>query len=110
MVLKKTVEQLKSYLLEISHDLEKAGRGNRAAAQRVRTNTIKFAKLAKQYRKESIQEGRKGKRKSSGRAVKKKAVKKTARRKPAKRGAAKRTTARRKTTRRKTTRKTARRK
>jgi hypothetical protein len=60
MALKTTVEHLKKLLLEISHDLEKAGRGNKAAAQRVRTHTIKFAKVAKQYRKESISEGRKG--------------------------------------------------
>ncbi|MDN3506948.1 MAG: histone [Simkaniaceae bacterium] len=71
MALKTTVEHMKQMLLEISHDLEKAGRGNRAAAQRVRTNTIKFAKIAKQYRKESVAEGRKG-------AKKKKTTKKKA--------------------------------
>lgn len=82
MVLKTTIEHMKKLLLEISHDLEKAQRGNRAAAQRVRTNTIKFAKTAKQYRKESIAEGRKGKKttkRTSGK--KKKAAKKTGRKK-----------------------------
>ena len=90
MALKPTVEHLKKFLLEISHDLEKAGRGNKAAAQRVRTNTIKFGKAAKQYRKESIGEGRKG--------GKKKATKRktTAKKKAApKKKAAKKTTARR---------------
>lgn len=72
MALKSTVEKMKRMLLEISHDLEKAGRGNKAAAQRVRTTTIQFAKIAKDYRKESISEGRKGGKKKK--ATKKKAA------------------------------------
>jgi len=60
MALKTTTEQLKKLLNQICHDLDKAGKGNKAASQRVRTNTIKFAKTAKTYRKESIAEGRKG--------------------------------------------------
>ncbi len=84
MALKTTIEHLKKLLHEISHDLEKAGRGNKAAAQRVRTNTIKFAKTAKAYRKESIKEGRSGGKKKPAKA----AVKKTAaKRKPAKKAA-----------------------
>lgn len=79
MALKKTTEHLRSLLHEISFDLEKAERGNRAAAQRVRTNTIKFAKVAKTFRKESIAEGRKGgKKKAAKKAVRKKAVRKKA--------------------------------
>lgn len=77
MALKTTVQHLKQQLHEISHDLEKAERGNRAAAQRVRTNTIKFAKVAKQYRKESIAEGRKDS-KATKKATKKKTAKKAA--------------------------------
>lgn len=78
MVLKTTIEQMKKLMLDISHDLEKAQRGNRAAAQRVRTNTIKFAKVAKQYRKESISETRKGKTTKRKSAKKRKAAAKPA--------------------------------
>ncbi len=73
MALKTTIEHMKKMLHEISHDLEKATRGNKAAAQRVRTGTIKFAKTAKQYRKESI-----GGTTTKKKAPKKKAVKKKA--------------------------------
>lgn len=76
MALKTTIESLKHLLHQISHDLEKSGRGNKAAAQRVRTGTIKFAKVAKTYRKESIAEASKmGKKKP---AAKKKAAHKAA--------------------------------
>ncbi|NGX27240.1 MAG: Histone H1-like protein HC1 [Chlamydiae bacterium] len=96
MALKTIVEHMKKLLLVISHDLEKAGRGNKAAAQRVRTNTIKFAKTAKQYRKESISGGRKGakKKKTTKRKVAKK--KKTTRKKTTRKVTRKKTTARRK--------------
>lgn len=70
MALKTTVEHMKKLLHEIVHDLEKSGRGNKAASQRVRTRTIKFAKVAKDFRKESIAEGRKAVRKTKA-AVKK---------------------------------------
>lgn len=105
MALKKTVEQMKKLLLEISHDLEKSDRGNRAASQRVRTNTIKFGKVSKEYRKESVAEGSKGTKKKA--TKRKTTAKKTAKRKvvakkkaPAKKKtvARKKTTARRKTT------------
>lgn len=80
---------MKCLLLEISHDLGKAGRGNKAAAQRVRINTIQFAKVAKTYRKESIAEGKTGKKRKG---VRKKAAKRktTARKKPAKKKTARR--------------------
>ena len=91
MALSKSVDQLKRLLIEISHDLEKSGRGNKAASQRVRTNTIKFAKVAKMYRKESVAEGRKG---GKRKATKRKVVKK---KKPV---ARKKKTTRKKTTRR----------
>ncbi len=76
MALKTTVEKLKRMLLEISHDLEKADRGNKAAAQRVRTTTIQFAKTAKDYRKESIASGGKKKKTTAKKKTAKKAVKK----------------------------------
>ena len=104
MALKTTVEKLKKLLLEISHDLEKSGRGNRAASQRVRTNTIQFAKVAKVYRKESIAEGRKGKKKTT--TTRKKVAKKVTRKKTVakkKAPARKKTAARKKTPARKKT-------
>ena len=100
MALNTTIETMKSLLLEISHDLEKGVRGNRAAAQRVRTNTIKFAKVAKEYRKESIAEGRKGTKKAGKRKAATKVAKKTKRKST---GAKKKAPARKKTKARKKT-------
>ena len=54
MALKDTINQVRQILIELCHDLEKAAEGNRAAAQRVRTGSIKFTKFAKVYRKESV--------------------------------------------------------
>ena len=54
MALKETVNTLKSILSEIGYDLEKANGGNKAASQRVRTASIRFEKVAKVYRKESV--------------------------------------------------------
>ena len=46
---------MEKMLRDLAVDLRKsADKGNRAAAQRVRTGTVQFAKLAKLYRKESI--------------------------------------------------------
>jgi len=102
MALKTTVEHMKKMLLEISHDLEKSASGNRAAAQRVRTNTIKFAKIAKQYRKESVAEGRKGAKKKK--TTKKKAApkRKVVKKKVAKKKAVKKKTTARKVVKKKT--------
>lgn len=62
MALKDTVKKMQAMLEQIDKDLGKAcEKGNKAASQRVRTNTIKFAKLSKQYRKESIASERGGK-------------------------------------------------
>lgn len=61
MALKNTVKDVHHLLARITHDLQKAERGNKAASQRVRTGTIKLEKLAKLYRKESIAEERKSK-------------------------------------------------
>lgn len=55
MAFKETISALRQLLIELSRDLEKAANGNRAAAQRVRTGSINFAKAAKMFRKESIQ-------------------------------------------------------
>ena len=54
MALKDNVKHLRDLLSQISHDLEKADKGNKAASQRVRTGTVRLEKIAKSYRKESI--------------------------------------------------------
>ena len=54
MALKDTVHHMKTLLMNICKDLEKASGGNKAASQRVRTQTIKLEKVAKMYRKESV--------------------------------------------------------
>jgi len=74
MSLRDTVQQLGELLEVLTKDLAKANRGYKAAAQRVRTGTVKLEKLAKRYRKESMAAERGGKKKSS-------AKKKTARKK-----------------------------
>ena len=88
MALKDTVKKMERMLMDLAVDLKKASeKGNRAASQRVRTGTIKFAKLSKQYRKESVAADKKG----SGTKLKK--AKKTTRKKVAKKKAAKKKTA-----------------
>lgn len=54
MALQSTVANLKEMLSQITQDIQKAEGGNKAAAQRVRTMTVKLEKVAKNYRKESI--------------------------------------------------------
>jgi len=54
MGLNETTKQMRDILMNVSADLEKAAAGNKAAAQRVRTSTIKLEKTAKNYRRESI--------------------------------------------------------
>lgn len=54
MGLNETTKHMRETLAAISVDLEKAAGGNKAASQRVRTGTIKLEKIAKNYRKESI--------------------------------------------------------
>ncbi len=93
MALKDTSDQLKKILCCIAGDLEKASKGNRAAAQRVRTCTIKFEKKAKLYRKESVKADKAGAFKKAKKATKakpkKKAAKKPAMKKVAKKKVAK---------------------
>lgn len=54
MGLHETTKHMRDLLCAISVDLEKSASGNKAAAQRVRTGTIRLEKIAKHYRKESI--------------------------------------------------------
>jgi len=54
MALKETTSQLQALLDGVTKDLEKGARGNKAAAQRVRTGTVKLEKIAKLYRKQSV--------------------------------------------------------
>ena len=55
MALKNTIKKMEILLAQLTVDLVKAEKGNKAAAQRVRTLSIQFAKVAKVYRKESMQ-------------------------------------------------------
>ena len=61
MAIKDTTSSLRKLLAHITHDLEKADGGNKAASQRVRTGTVKLEKTAKLYRKESISSEKKTK-------------------------------------------------
>lgn len=54
MAIKETYKHLKDLLVAITHDLDKAEGGNKAASQRVRTGTVRLEKVAKLFRKESI--------------------------------------------------------
>ena len=107
MSLKDTFHKMKTLLCHIGEDMEKALSGNKAAQQRIRKNTIAFAKVAKLYRKESVKSGKSksGKRKAAPRkkaatkrsapAKKKSATKKAATKKAAKGPATKKRTKRR---------------
>jgi hypothetical protein len=54
MSLKVTERKVRELLEEMLIDLTKAENGNKAASQRVRTKSIAFAKVAKEYRKFSL--------------------------------------------------------
>lgn len=45
---------MKELMQSMSDDLDKLARGNKTAAQRVRTNSVLFTKVAKLFRKESV--------------------------------------------------------
>lgn len=81
MSLQSTTKELKDLLCNLSHDLEKADGGNKAASQRVRTGTVKLEKVAKRYRKESISTEKKVK--GTKKPVKKAAPKSAAKPRPA---------------------------
>lgn len=70
MALSDTMNQLNHLITALAKDLSKVHRGNKTAAQRVRTGTIKLEKVGKVFRKESIQAERSGR-------LKKKVVSKT---------------------------------
>ena len=82
MALHDTVKEIRSLLVGLTIDIEKAANGNKAASQRVRTGTIKLEKAAKRYRKESIKAEKSG-------AFKKPAAKKAPKAKPVKKAKAK---------------------
>mgnify|MGYP006281957197 CR=1 FL=1 len=93
MSLVQLTKHLAAHLEQIAKDLIKAEKGNRAAAQRVRTGTIKLEKIAKQYRKESVKTSKGKKRPAAKKAKKAPARKKAATKKKAparKKAAAKR--------------------
>jgi len=54
MSFSETVNYLGDLLVSASKDLNKAHRGNKAAAQRVRVATIRLEKIGKRFRKESV--------------------------------------------------------
>lgn len=90
MALAQTINHVRSLLGHITADLVKAENGNKAAAQRVRTGTVKLEKLAKAYRKESIATEKKGgvTKKPAKKAAHKPAAKKAVHHKPAAKKAA----------------------
>ena len=54
MALKDTSQGMKDLLGKMIKDLDKAVRGNKAAAQRVRVATVRLEKIGKLFRKESV--------------------------------------------------------
>lgn len=80
MAIKDTFKHLKDLLVAITHDLDKAEGGNKAASQRVRTGTVKLEKIAKLYRKESIKSEKqnKGTKRTAKKAAHKAAPKRAA--------------------------------
>ena len=54
MALADITGKLENILTGLTKDLNKVGRGNKSAAQRVRVGTIKLEKIAKIFRKESV--------------------------------------------------------
>jgi hypothetical protein len=60
MTLKTTISTMRKLIDEIQWNLAKSERGNKTASKRTRMATIRFAKIAKLYRKESVEAGKKG--------------------------------------------------
>ena len=60
MTLKTTISTMRKLIDEIQWNLSKSERGNKTASKRARMATIRFAKIAKLYRKESVEAGKKG--------------------------------------------------
>ena len=61
MALRDTMNSMQQLIAAITKDLAKAARGNKTAAQRVRTATIRFQTIAKLFRKESVNAEKSGK-------------------------------------------------
>lgn len=61
MSLSETMGKLEDLLVKLVKDLGKVTKGNRSAAQRVRVGTIRMEKVAKQFRKESVDAEKAGK-------------------------------------------------
>lgn len=61
MSIQQTYKHLRDLVSKIAADLDKSENGNKAASQRVRTGTVKLEKVAKLFRKESIQHEKKTK-------------------------------------------------
>lgn len=61
MPLSDSIAELQHLLASITCDLEKVKKGNKTAAQRVRTSTILLEKVALQFRKESMTSVKTGK-------------------------------------------------
>lgn len=59
MAFKETVSAMEQLLEDLSFDLKKTLQGNKSAAQRVRTGSIKFGKVSKVFRKQSLVETKK---------------------------------------------------
>jgi len=55
------MHQLEQLLTSLTKDMIKAHRGNKTAAQRIRTGTIKLEKIGKVFRKESVRAEKTGK-------------------------------------------------
>lgn len=83
MALKDTCKELRSLLEHVQNDMDKAEAGNKAAAQRVRTNSIRLEKVAKLFRKESIKAEKSGAMKKTKEAARKKTEKQAAPKKKA---------------------------
>ena len=75
MALKDTMQNMDEILQGLIEDLTKTQKGNKAAAQRVRTATLKLEKVGKNFRKESVLAQK------SGKFKKKSAVKNPAKKK-----------------------------
>jgi hypothetical protein len=67
-----TTEELAELLAQLLEDVPKAMKGNKTAAQRIRTKSVKFSKLAKIWRKESLDQERKKSQKKKKSSTKKK--------------------------------------
>ena len=59
MTFMQTTEALVHLLTEVLEDVPKVLRGNKTVAQRIRTGTVEIAKIAKVWRRESLDQERK---------------------------------------------------